>query len=96
MALLLWILGFLSAESQLVNDLASLPEEDEVTQYAALESPAGSPGHNEKMCIVPRDPIAFYPEMQLMEMDRLPRTKKSLARQCLLSLSRIKSYWFIP
>ena len=74
LVLLLWILDFLSAESQVVNDSASLSEEEEVTRHA-LETPAGSPAHNEKMRIVPSDSITFYPEVKLIY--RLPRSSRS-------------------
>ena len=46
LALLLWVLDLLSAESQLVENLLSLAE-DEVTRYA-LVSPVGSPVRKEK------------------------------------------------
>ena len=46
LALLLWVLEPLSAESQLVENWLSLAE-DEVTRYA-LESPVGSPVRNGK------------------------------------------------
>ena len=46
LALLLWALDLLSAESQLVENLLSLAEDD-VPRYA-LESPVGSPVRNGK------------------------------------------------